>query len=303
MASNNSKLSLDELAQNYGYAANFFGSDPELENLIQQATKNQWSVAMFQARFMASGWYRNHAASVRQWIEQSQRDPASTGRQIDQKQLDIAKQAYNSGIAIPSVRTRQMAQDALMWGWSDSELQNAIASEFKYQPGGTQGLAATNEDQIRKAAGDMGMTLSDSTVADWDQHMLKGDYTLDNINGFVRNMAMSKYPGMKTYLDQGFTVRQVADPYVQSYSSILETPSQTVDLNDPLIQKALQGTQAVPGGQSTSPGGSGLPQQPTSVYDFEKQLRNDPRWLQTKNAQQSMMTAAQGILKNWGLYS
>jgi hypothetical protein len=305
VADNNKALSLDELAQNYGYAANFFNSDPELMGLIQQATAQQWSVAMFQAKFMASGWYRNHAASVRQWNELMARDPSTALRQLDQQITKITQEASQSGIPMDAGRAKQFAHDSLMFGWNAQEITAMLAFEFKYQPGQTTGLAATNADQIHKAANDYGLTVSDDTVGQWDQKMLRGDYTLDNIHSMLQNMAMTKYPGLNQYLSQGFTVRDVADPYIQSYSQILEQPSTMVQLTDPLIQKALQGTSVAPGGSKTSGGSTGTPSapvQPTSLYDFENTLRQDPRWLNTKNANDSLQRTGMGILRDWGLY-
>jgi hypothetical protein len=120
---------------------------------------------------------------------------------------------------------------------------------------------------------------------------LAGKYTEDHLRDFLRDMARSKYPGMANYLDQGLTVRDVASNYIQSYSSILEKPSDAVQLSDPLIQQALQGT----------PDKQGVPQM-QNVYDFERQLRKDPRWLQTKNAKDQTLNATLGVLQDWGLY-
>jgi hypothetical protein len=55
-------------------------------------------------------------------------------------------------------------------------------------------------------------------------------------------MARSKYPEMQTYLDQGMTVRDVAEPYLQSYAQLLEVAPDAVQLTDARVQKALQGT-------------------------------------------------------------
>lgn len=303
MANNNAKLSLDELAQQYGYAASFFATSPELENLIQQATAQQWSVAMFQAKFMATNWYRSYAASARQWIELGARDPATQAQEMTQRIAKLNQMASQEGVTIDPTRMNELANASLMFNFNDQQLGDMIGAELKYVPGQTQGLAATNEEQIRKAANDYGITLSDDTVGQWDQQMLRGSYTLDNINSLVKNMAMSKYPGLSQYLNEGFTVKDVADPYIQSYAQILETPASTVQLSDPLIQKALQGIQQPSGGSKTGQGSTGTPLQPQSLYDFENTLKQDPRWLNTKNAHDSLNQAGMSILRDWGLYS
>jgi hypothetical protein len=104
-------------------------------------------------------------------------------------------------------------------------------------------------------------------------------------------MAKSKYPGMGAFLDMGQTVRQVATPYVQSYAQLLEVDADSVDMNDNLIQQALQGT----------PSSATAPPQMQSVYQFERSVRRDPRWVRTKNARDSVTNAAHNVLRDWGL--
>jgi hypothetical protein len=105
-------------------------------------------------------------------------------------------------------------------------------------------------------------------------------------------MARSKYVGMQKYLDAGVTVRDVGSNYIQSYSKLLEVNPDTVELDNPLIQKALQGTPDAK---------TGVPQMQT-LYDFERQVRQDPRWAKTQNAHTEMTNATIGVLRDMGLY-
>jgi len=288
------KLNLDELASQYGYAATFFNSDPELKQLINDAVTNQWSADQFKAKLTASNWYRSRSDALKQWQELNARDPAEVQNRINTKLADLTDQASQLGITIAPDRLKQIATDALSMGWSDNMVQDALAKEWQYKPnGGTSGGAAANEDKVRQAAGDFGVTVSDSQVASLVGGLLSGKYNQDNIDSYMRDMAMSKYPGMKQYLQQGMTVRQVASPYTQSYSQLLEVNPDTVNLTDPIIQKALQGTPDPKTGT----------QNMQSVYQFEQSVRNDPRWLQTNNAHQSMETTALQIAKDFGFHS
>lgn len=309
MADNNAKLSTDDLASQYGYAANFFFSDPELHGLIDLATKEQWSVPKFQAKFMSTNWYRAHSASARQWLEENARDPQTAQRQIDQTALKIKNMAVQMGLNLGNDRLSQMARDSLMFGWSPEELKNAVGSELQYSgSGNTFGSAGTFDSQIRQMANDYGMTVSDGTVGSWVRSLSQGTYSMDNVSSQLRDWAMSKYPGLNQQLSQGLTVRQAADPYIQSYAQLLEKPAGSVQLTDPLIQKALQGVPqpAKSGSTGLSGASNGVTGTPPvaaqSLYDFENSLRQDPRWLNTKNAHDQMNNAAMGILKDWGLY-
>lgn len=332
------KLSMEELASQYGYAAAFFNSDPELANLIQQAVSGQWTADKFRAALMASNWYRSKSESTRQFIELQGRDPVEANKRIADQARKIQQTANQQGISIDPTRLQNMARDSLLYGWDDLHLQQAVAAEWHYQPnGGTSGGAATLETRYRQMADDYGVTLNDSQLGDFIGGTLAGRYTEDNVSDFLRDTARSKYPGLQQYLDVGMTVKQVASPYVQSYAQILEVGPDAVSINDPYIQRALQGQNPVkaPSGQSgastapfsaqvysTSPmrptlgsgGSSGLPVtsaqpgpapvpvQPMSLYDFEQQLRKDPRWLSTKNAKDSVTNTAIGVLRDFGIY-
>jgi hypothetical protein len=143
------------------------------------------------------------------------------------------------------------------------------------------GTPAAIEMQVQKLAGDYGFKPSQGQAADWVSGMVTDRYTEDNLRDFMRDMAKSKYTGMSQFLDQGMTVRQIAAPYMQSYSNLLEVPEDGIDLDDQVVQQALQG----------SPGGPNQPPVMKSVYQFERDLRRDPRWARTKNAREQATSA------------
>lgn len=293
MADPNAALGLGELAAKYGFAAQFFNSDRELQNLINQAVAGQWTADHFKAAFMATEWYRTKNADLRQWIELETRDPATASQRVAQQLEVIKAKAVELGVTTDPARLQQMARDSLMFGWSEQGLKDALAAEWTYvKSGGTSGGAATNEDRIRQAAFDYGIPLSDGQVGDYVGGMMTGRYSAESVTDFIRDQARAKYPGLGAMLEMGFSVRQVADPYVSSYSRLLERSPETVDLQDPLIQKALQG----------QPGERGMPQM-QSLYDFERGLRKDPRWLQTSNAHDEVNSAMTTVLRDFGLYS
>lgn len=325
------KLSMEELASQYGYAAAFFNSDPELAGLIQQAVSGQWTPDKFRASLMASNWYRTKSETTRQFIELQSRDPVEANKRIADKANQIKQTANQQGISLDPTRLAAMAKDSLAYGWDDLTLQQAVAAEWHYRPGDTAGGAATLETKYRQMADDYGVTLSTSQLGDWIGGTMAGKYNEDNVSDFLRDTARSKYPGLQNYLDVGMTVKQVAAPYLQSYANILEVSPDTVSVNDAYVQQALQGqvpakapatstgvASAAVYGAPRTPGslpqlGAGpsvqmqqqlptVPVQPMSLYDFERQLRKDPRWLQTKNAKDSMQNTAIGVLRDFGIY-
>ena len=65
-------------------------------------------------------------------------------------------------------------------------------------------------------------------------------------------------------INAGYTVKQIADPYIQSQARLLELNPDSIGLSDPSIQQALMSKD-----QSGKPAAM-------SVWEYEQQLRNDP---------------------------
>jgi hypothetical protein len=74
-------------------------------------------------------------------------------------------------------------------------------------------------------------------------------------------------------------------------ANILEINPTDVKLDDPSINRALTNL-----GQDSKPA-----LQP--LWQFEQEMRKDPRWGNTQNARQSLDSTANTILKSFGLVS
>ena len=85
-------------------------------------------------------------------------------------------------------------------------------------------------------------------------------------------------------------MRQIASPYINTYANILGIDPAAITLNDNLLKQGLQGTDpATPGAMP--------------LWQFEKQVRQDPRWAQSKDAMDSLNNTGATILRQWGLMS
>jgi len=80
----------------------------------------------------------------------------------------------------------------------------------------------------------------------------------------------------------------VAQGYLQSLSTLLEKNPAEVDLYDKRIREAL-----------SAKGADGKPTA-KPIWQFEQDLRKDPEWMSTQNAQDTFGQATQAILKDFG---
>ena len=87
---------------------------------------------------------------------------------------------------------------------------------------------------------------------------------------------------------QGDDPVDIAAPYKQRMARMLEMGEDEIDLNDSLLQKAMQGV-----------GADGKPSV-TPLYAFDREIREDPRWPQTDNAYEIYTRAGTDLLKTFG---
>jgi len=290
MAKTEAKLDETTFAAQLGYAASFFYQDPELKKLLKQAVKESWTTDKFKGKFMATSWYRTHTQTERQFNELEKRDPATVASEIAAQVAKLKDQFSQAGVNVTDDRLKQMARLTLMYGSTDAQIQDMIAAEYKYTPGNTAGAVADTETQIRGLARDYGVNVNDQQLSEWIGGVIGGEYNLASLQDFIRDSARSKYLGYQKQIDAGMTVRDIASPYLSSYANILETDPNNVELDDPLVQQALQGRMGKDGVVV-----------PQTVYDFEKTLRRDPRWLKTRNAKDAMTNMAMRIGQDFGL--
>jgi hypothetical protein len=282
------KLSAQEMAQQYGFAYAFLRSDASLWSLFTQAVAGNWAATKFQAELKNTSWYQKNAESVRQYQFLAKTDPATMAARKSAITAQMQDKARIMGATMSGPILATIANNALMFGWNDAQIQNVLAGYVKATNGVFSGNAADSATQIRQKAWRNGVSLSESTIQSYAQGVAAGNLTVDGITATIRNQAKSVAPAYAQELDSGMDLYDVASPYMQSMAKILEVAPASIDLFDPTIRSALSSKDAK--GQATS----------KSLWQFEQGLRQDPRWTKTQNAQDSMMSTGRKVLNDFG---
>ena len=280
-----------ETAASFGWSISFFNSIPELKALIGKATSEGWSPARFTAALQGTKWFRNTTESQRKYATLRATDPASFRQQINEGMYRVQNLAAQMGAAISPEWARAIADTGLRLGWSEDHLRRYMMTQTKVDKKGNYagGQAAQLQSQFRSLTEEYGVNVSEGLIQQWVRSGLVGGETPESVKAKVQNLAASKYVALADRIRGGESVRQIADPYIQSYGKLLEVNGENINLDDPLIQRALQAKDA-----------KGKPTTQT-VYDFENTLRNDPRWAKTDNARDQMSATANSILQSFGL--
>lgn len=288
-------LSQADYESSLGNLAGLLDGVPELKGILQQATTGQWSTAKFQEAVNQSSWYKTHNQTVRQALALKYSDPATYNQNLQNSQNHIGQLAAQLGVTLTPLERSSLADQLTMGGWDDTTLSNHISRYFTQNNGSTNkifGQAATTEQQLQQLASEYGTGLTSDTLTGWTQAILSGAQTTDSYKQFVLNGAKAKYPGLTQQLDDGLTVNQIADPYRQSMAQLLELDPNAISLQDPNIKQALQGTTTATNGKATT---ATMP-----VWQFENQVRSDPRWAKTQNAVDTVSSALLHVGQDWG---
>ena len=278
-----------ETAANFGYSIAFFNSNPELKALLGQATAQNWNSSRFVAYLQNTQWFRDTSEAMRKYDALKSSDPATYQQQLAATRDHILNVGWQMGVGFGPNVAQHIADQAMQQGWSEDQLKRVMDGMLYVSKGQYRGQAGAFQQQFNQLAGDYGVNISDGTMGNWVKSAVLGTDDQKSIQEKVQQMAASKYVALADRIKGGETVRQIADPYIQSYGKILEVNPDNIKLDDPLIQHAL--TAKDPKGQPTT----------QTVYDFENQLRNDPRWGKTQNAQDLMSSTANSILSTFGL--
>jgi hypothetical protein len=155
---------------------------------------------------------------------------------------------------------------------------------------GISDTASANLLKITDLAAKYGINVPDQHLLDLSDSVTKGKVQMADAEAYVRGVAATAFPAYSDQiLNKGLTVQDIAAPYIGSMAKLLELDPNSISLNDNTIRSALSAKDTK--GQPTT----------TPIYDFEKQLRNDPRWLKTTNAKQSVSNLGLQFAQDMGV--
>jgi hypothetical protein len=198
------------------------------------------------------------------------------------------KETYKNGVLTATEYLTADNEDPTIF--LDTTIKKQLAS-------GTQEINALNIPegpsgkffvQIKNLAFDNGIKLSDKDATAYANKIVAGQVDENTVYGAIRESAASAFPALADKIKAGLDLKNLASPYIQSMSDILEIPDTAIDLFDPQIRSAMAYT--LPDGKIGT----------KSIYNFEKELRKDDRWQYTNKAREQAASVATTVLRDFG---
>jgi hypothetical protein len=213
------------------------------------------------------------------------------------KSKTTIKETYKNG---QLVNTEYLTADnADPTVWLDTNIKGQLVSGKQAIGTGNipEGPSGKFFTEFKNFAAKNGIMLSDSAATDYANKAVAGVVDADTIYSTLRESAASAFPKFADKIKAGIDLKTLADPYIQSMSSILEIPYTSIDLFDPTVRNALSGGYSK---VTATPGMGGVSRGEYTLYDFEKDLRKDYRWQYTNNAKKEVADSTLRVLQDFG---
>lgn len=292
-------ITKESAAQEWGMALAAINSNTELKTIFNEAwnaLKNgeEWSPQKFANKIQNTNWYKTRSEQQRNYYI-AKNDP--TQKAEFEAKLAANKESLRSiantlGATLTEAELTTLADENLMNGWNESQIKSNLSSYVKYSQDPTSGFdsligeAGNVEDKIRGFAKKMGIEVDNAWVLDQSRKALAANSDTQAAEDFIRARAKEKYAAYATELDTS-TVADLSYNYRASMANTLELGIDEISMDDSLIKEAM----------AVGDGAGGK----KNLFDFEKQLRQDPRWAKTKNAKESSTSVVNDVLSTFGL--
>jgi hypothetical protein len=151
-----------------------------------------------------------------------------------------------------------------------------------------RGASGTAQDMVKLFSEEYGVKLSPSLAYDTIRDIVEGKSNADSVEQIFKQQAKIMFPHLSDKIDAGLNPKKIADAYISNTVNILEKAPTEVDMFNPYIKQALT--------YKDKDGNYALP----TADEHARMLRGKSEWLDTRNGKETLMSAADNILRQMG---
>jgi hypothetical protein len=150
------------------------------------------------------------------------------------------------------------------------------------------GASGTAQDMVKTISEEYGVKLSPSLAYDTIRDIIEGKANADSVEQVFKQQAKIMFPHLSEKIDAGLSPKKIADSYISNTVNILEKAPTEVDMFNPYVKQALT--------YKDKDGNYALP----TADEHARTLRSKSEWLDTRNGKETLMSAADNILRQMG---
>lgn len=263
----------------------------------------EWDETRTSLMIQNSEWYKSRDGSLRMAENARLSDPATWQRNVADLAGTLQRQAVQMGADLSGQNLNELAEKILTENYlyvdrsPDGQIPPSVVNSFlvpyikQDKNGNFAGNAATNAASLRAMARDYGVTMTDKWYLDKVQRLQAGEISDADVRNELVMNAKSTWAPIADQISDTTPTAALASGYISAMAATWGIDEDTIDLNTPEIKRAL--TFIDPN--------TGKPRQ-KSVWEFEQELRQDPRWDVTEQGQAELSAAGMSMMRDFGFW-
>lgn len=259
---------------------------PELQEVLRLLNKNDLTGA--RKALELSKFFQNNGVTVASRIKMKAAQPGAYADALEKYKLAQKQRLTAVGIKVDPNKIDAILTQAYDTGLDENQLNNMILGTQDYSAkfGGT---TLGSIDSLKQYASSFGMSYGETFWDTYSKDLFAGTTTVEDIKAKIRQDSASAYPVYADGINEGKSLDAMMSAYKTSIANILEVDPDTITFNDKNLRRAGQYVDA-----------NGKPAL-MPIWQFEQELRNDPRWEFTNNARSTVDSMSLKVLRDWGL--
>jgi hypothetical protein len=289
------KLSRREIAALFGQAYVIMEEDPALKawfiDFARRYNESQGKISFerFDLELKQQDWWKNNSATFIADRRRELENPTDYRQGLQSDIAALRAQATQLGaVGLDDAILEDLVKQQRRLGLNNQQLLQRLNDFISPVGQDFRGQAGEVQTDLVQWARSNGLRLRDADVQDYVRRVTTGSITLDDVKDDLRRTYLAgMYPAWSDKINQGLDPSSLFAPYRNAAADLLEMSD--IDLDDPIMKRAAQYV-----------GADGKPAQ-LPLYQFEEEVRKDPRWQYTDNAYQSYARVGTDLLRMFGL--
>jgi len=231
-------------------------------------------------------WWQTKSSRARAVITSSLSQDNATFNESKKNEIArVTTAALSIGANLTDVEINDLANQTMLFGLSDAELNSALVGSLKMDRNYIKGQAGTISKSLVSRIDAYGYDVrTDSPeFKTYVSDILKGTRKEDDVVGMFQNMAANNYPKFADRFKAGATLNDITGSAKYTISNILEKSLDSIGNNNKYVQQYLAA-----GGMND--------------YDIERAVTSDPTsdWQYTKNSQKKLFSPLANLINIQG---
>jgi len=289
------RMSREEIASMFGQAYVIMEEDPALKkwflDFAKRYNQSQGKISFerFNLELNQQDWWKNNSATYIADRRRELENPTDYRQGLAADIATLRASANRIGaVGLDEDTLRDLVVSQRRLGLSEQQVLERLSDFISPVEQDFRGQAGAIQSDLVQWAMSNGLTLRDSDVQTYVRDVTTGRLSVDDVKDDLRRTYLAgMYPAWADKINDGTDPSVLFAPYRNAARNLLELDD--IDINDPIMKRAGQYV-----------GADGKPSQ-LPLYEFEQEIRKDPRWQYTDNAFKSYANVGTDLLKMFGL--